>query len=342
MKKAYVVVLLLAFPLATLCMEPFLFPKSAALYPGVSGYSQNWCLDFNGVNDSVTVSYSQVFDMHQLTIEAWVKPKYNIYAGSQISYGHAWGAIACHYPTSTDAGWYLAFSYSTGNLYFDVGYGGWGAYSAFQTNRGNWYNDSWYHVTVTFNPDFPTGNVKFYVNGTFDSQSNSQRSIVYVQTPPVLIGTYPGPPGQWYGGLMDEVRVWNISRSQSEIQRTMNRTLNMYEAKNPNLVGYWRFDENGSVLAKDYSIYQKDGTLGPLPNGSPSWNYPGAPIIRAILGDINADGVVDIYDALLLSGVFTTTSNSPNWNVNADINCDGGVDIYDALLLSGNFNKGQD
>jgi len=56
-------------------------------------------------------------------------------------------------------------------------------------------------------------------------------------------------------------------------------------------------------------------------------------------GDINRDGIVDIYDALLLAGSFLKTIGDPKYNANADINVDGVVDIYDAIILAGNFGK---
>lgn len=62
-------------------------------------------------------------------------------------------------------------------------------------------------------------------------------------------------------------------------------------------------------------------------------------LVLPLLGDINKDGIIDIYDAILLSGAFSTTPDSPNWNPSADINKDNIVDIYDALVLSGNFGK---
>jgi parallel beta-helix repeat protein len=58
-----------------------------------------------------------------------------------------------------------------------------------------------------------------------------------------------------------------------------------------------------------------------------------------VIGDVNADGVVDIYDAITLASAFGSVSGSQNWNGNADINSDNSVDIYDAILLSVNFNK---
>ncbi len=56
-----------------------------------------------------------------------------------------------------------------------------------------------------------------------------------------------------------------------------------------------------------------------------------------LIGDINHDGSVDIYDAILLSRAFNSIPGSPYWNPDADLNKDGAVDIYDAILLSTHF-----
>jgi parallel beta-helix repeat protein len=59
----------------------------------------------------------------------------------------------------------------------------------------------------------------------------------------------------------------------------------------------------------------------------------------AVPGDINADTAVDIFDAILLAGCFSSYPASPHWNPNADINSDNIVDIYDAIILAGHFNE---
>jgi len=51
------------------------------------------------------------------------------------------------------------------------------------------------------------------------------------------------------------VRVWNIARTQDEIQVTMNRGL---QGNETGLVGYWNFDDN---TANDLTQYDNDGTL---------------------------------------------------------------------------------
>jgi hypothetical protein len=62
-----------------------------------------------------------------------------------------------------------------------------------------------------------------------------------------------------------------------------------------------------------------------------------------VLGDINGDGVVNIYDAILMSAAYGSHGPnydypgepaSSNWNPNADLNNDGVVDIYDVIILS--------
>lgn len=58
-----------------------------------------------------------------------------------------------------------------------------------------------------------------------------------------------------------------------------------------------------------------------------------------ITADLNGDGVVDLYDALLSAKSFGAVPESQNWNEDADINGDGQVDIYDAIFLCGRFGR---
>jgi parallel beta-helix repeat protein len=62
-------------------------------------------------------------------------------------------------------------------------------------------------------------------------------------------------------------------------------------------------------------------------------------LIVPLFGDINNDGVIDIFDAIQLATAFSSTPASPKWNPQADINKDYVVDIYDAIILSRNFGK---
>lgn len=244
-------------------------------------YPDNWCLNFDGIDDYVYCGVSQVFRPQNITVEAWIKPKYNIMLGSDALYGHQWAVvIACQVYTGayvTTGGWWLQFDYANGPLYFCWRYNSYYVWDslAYPTNKAVWYNTSWYHIAVTFNPTLPGDNLKFYVNGTLDSQHTDSHAIRYGGTIPFHIG---GSGGNNYTGLVDEVRVWNISRVASDIQDTMPRILNTTEIANPNLVGYWRFDEGTGTISNDYSLQDNDAVLAPTP-ATPQWDELGAPII---------------------------------------------------------------
>jgi peptide/nickel transport system substrate-binding protein len=60
---------------------------------------------------------------------------------------------------------------------------------------------------------------------------------------------------------------------------------------------------------------------------------------KKLVGDINGQGVVDIYDAILLSNSFNKHSTDKGFNADADLKPDLVIDIYDAILLANNFNK---
>jgi parallel beta-helix repeat protein len=88
--------------------------------------------------------------------------------------------------------------------------------------------------------------------------------------------------------------------------------------------------------------YVLSSTVDPVPNEPDirDNNRTYGRIVKVTLvGDVNGDRVVDIYDAITLSNAFPSVPGSATWNGNADINSDNNVDIYDAILLSVNFGK---
>jgi hypothetical protein len=80
-------------------------------------------------------------------------------------------------------------------------------------------------------------------------------------------------------------------------------------------------------------------TLAPDETNAANNSLTGGNVTVTVPGDLNGDGTVDIYDAIILANAFGSVPGSPNWNPNADINGDGVVDIYDAIILAANFNQ---
>jgi parallel beta-helix repeat protein len=58
-----------------------------------------------------------------------------------------------------------------------------------------------------------------------------------------------------------------------------------------------------------------------------------------VSGDINGDGTVDIFDAIILSSAFGAKSSDPNWNPNIDFDNTNEIDIFDAIILSTHFGE---
>ena len=62
-------------------------------------------------------------------------------------------------------------------------------------------------------------------------------------------------------------------------------------------------------------------------------------IAHGLPGDLNKDGIVDIFDVVTVSIAFGSEPGDPNWNSEADLNDDGVVDIFDVVTVTTNFGK---
>ena len=100
----------------------------------------------------------------------------------------------------------------------------------------------WYHLAVVYD-----GSVEsIYINGALDTSFVTAGGNVHVnRVDNISIGVYTwnnyANHNGYMVGLIDEVRVWNIGRTQNQIQTNMNKSLVGNES---GLMGYWKFDGN--------------------------------------------------------------------------------------------------
>jgi len=59
-----------------------------------------------------------------------------------------------------------------------------------------------------------------------------------------------------------------------------------------------------------------------------------------VLGDINRDGVVDIYDVIVIGAAYNTSIGDAKWNSEADLNGDWTVNMYDLVIVCFNYGIG--
>ena len=92
---------------------------------------------------------------------------------------------------------------------------------------------TWYHVAVTYNA--ATGVMNLYKNGAL---VNSASSVPAYTETIQQIGTFNG--GNYFNGIIDEVRIWNTARSAAQISANMSCALNGTE---PGLIAYYNFNQ---------------------------------------------------------------------------------------------------
>jgi hypothetical protein len=87
-------------------------------------------------------------------------------------------------------------------------------------------------------------------------------------------------------GRMDETRIWNVTRTQAEIQDNMNRTI---PGSTPGLVAYWRLDESSGTNANCETTYNNDGTLTNMTGPPTNWQTSTAPIGNTSIFNVSND-----------------------------------------------------
>ena len=108
---------------------------------------------------------------------------------------------------------------------------------------------------------------RLYVNGVL------QDTLMVTNSLPLgRIGFDSSGYPDYLHGTLDEVRVWNVARTQAQIQAGM---FNILTAPPSTLVGYWKFDEGGGSTTLDSSGQGKTGIL----TGTATWVNSTAPIL---------------------------------------------------------------
>ena len=219
---------------------------------------QNYALDFNN-NDYVRIESSSDINsgIHsQHTVEAWFRTNNKNSNTKQIIYEQGGGTRG------------LNIYIQSGRLYV----GGWNRRSNESNWSGSWKyvtsieSNQWHHVALTLNGGSAVTNnaLKLYLDGALVISEPGSR--LWGHNPANIGRTISGSRyhngtgnGFTFNGKIDEVRIWNVARSQSEINAMKDTVLNGDEDY---LTAYYNFQENTGGRANDTQTQSNnDGTI---------------------------------------------------------------------------------
>jgi hypothetical protein len=190
------------------------------------------------------------------TMEFWVKPTSTHEVDlTTNNYGGVYNQRYAIYPT-------YYHSTSSASAGISVGTNGVSVYEHgmnYMPARAVWTGtlNGWNHVAVVYTNKLP----RIYVNGVLVSIGlASNKTSVF---PSITVG---GGPNGNLSGSIDEVRIWNYSRSPLQIQESMNRTLT--QAEMGSLVAYYQIRGGDGNTLFDLSCNGRN-----LVAGSGFYNY---------------------------------------------------------------------
>ncbi|MEW6061494.1 MAG: LamG-like jellyroll fold domain-containing protein [Bacteroidota bacterium] len=222
-------------------------------------------LSFDGSNDVVSVPSSSSINLSQGTWEAWVKVN-SLSHHNRIIFKE--GA-----DNNGKYELYILDNSFSGSIRADVVAGGtrYNAISSVNATAGTWT-----HIAATFD----STDIKIYVNGVLRGTTtiDGAPAAIDANTGPLGIGGGVNPTDSRFEGAIDEVRIWNIVRTASEISADMNNT--NLSSSTTGLQAYYQFNHGtaggtntGLTTLYDATSNSNNGTLNNFALTGTSSNY---------------------------------------------------------------------
>ncbi len=204
-------------------------------------------LSFDGTDDYIT---RDIVLPQQGTIEFWFKAEYET--------GSFWSEdLTQRWYCNLSNGSLNTFVGSTGNALIVPGI----------------INGRWYHCAILWAKIGLTVGVQLFLDGNLEEQTVNG----WVgQTNVLLIGVRHDESNGFYqhfNGKLDEFRIWNYRRSETEIRNDMHRFI---DPSTSGLILYYNFDQSSGSTILDRTSSSYTGTLNGMTNSN--WTTSTAPI----------------------------------------------------------------
>jgi len=249
--------------------------------------------NFDGNNDRLRVSDDNALDVDTaFTIEAWIKPDVLSTSGLVTKFGNG----------SANRSFSLLLL-SSGALEFSISQNG--ASETYVVSSNTVQAGVWTHVAAVYDGS----QMRTYINGVQDPNTQSASFSVFNSSKPLLIGAREnGPVDLHYDGSMDEVRLWNVARTATELNDTKNCQLFGGES---GLVAYYDFNQ-GIPAGNNSGITSiPDGTSNNLDAQILNANLTNLPSSNFVVGAVDSVSST-CYSPVMLNAV-----------VSAHVSCNG-------------------
>lgn len=196
---------------------------------------------------------------NQLTVEALITVT-NFSAGSDIVSKHT---------NPSDVNYLLrpgGFEITTTNGYFSVG-----------SSVGISLNKT-YHVAATYDGSF----LRYYVNGCLTGQAACTGNM-FNNNLLAAIGNQSSCQCEPFTGYIDEVRIWNVARTQAQIQASMNTV----PGTSAFLVAYYNM--NGTFVNQQGTALWDGNMVGSVPFSANPYDATPLPAFNSVSTSVNVD-----------------------------------------------------
>ena len=248
-----------ALAAAVILILPSMIVTSATPVQAASGGA----LAFNGSSQYVTFGAAPELNTTRFTLEAWVD-----WTGGGVGTSTGYGGIANAIPVITkgraeadspanlNMDYFLGIDASSGRLVADFeDTAGGGNHPVAGTTALT--TNTWHHVAATY--DGTTW--RLYLDGILDTTlavgayTPESTSIEHAALATAIDST--GTAAGFFAGTIDEARIWNVARTDAQIQSTRDSEL----TSGSGLIGRWGLDDGSGTVAADSVAGAPSGTL---------------------------------------------------------------------------------
>ena len=253
-------------------------------------------LEFDGIDDQLLCGNDNSLQITgtSLTLEAWIYP--TVFENNTFE-----ANIINKEENRPDNGYMLRVG-DNGVLEFQFGDGSW---ISLQSPDNSLELNKWQHVAATYNG----AQMKLFVNGV-EVASKNETAIIANSDVPLVLGSSHNFPDRVFTGIIDEVRIWNIVRTENDLQTNYQKELNGSES---GLVAYYQLNDGaGSTTTHDAT---GNGNIGTLTYMDENTDWVGGAQIDEVLQPMN-----------LVNVTLTVTDT----NGNSDV-CSATVTVMDTI-----------